>query len=503
MRNLQRRLLLLATILMAVAAAFVSVRAGQKFESSLTAQALAAETEISRSVIDVIQRALQHGVPFEGLVDADGYLAAVKRDNPRLEYLIVTDAQGRSRYSTDLSGISDAALLQRAVAGRDDTDTYRIGRYFNTPSVILHKGQPVGYLHLGQRANIVQQLLWEIAFDILTVLIVASLVAFELVRPLLAASFSSPLRALAEFFAAARSGDFRRDLPRDVFGGIGRLSRRINTVVAGLNSRARERERSGEPLPAGFRFDTTDERRTLRVNAIENIRWPFFLLIFAESLSLSFFPIFVGQFYDPSFGLPPQLVIGIPITIFMLVWALAMPVAGIWCDRVGLSAGVLLRRRAHHARPCPHRLCQQPRRTLAWRSVTAVGYGTVYVTTQTYITVNIPADERTRGMAFFLASFFAGSLSGAAIGGILVDRLGFQMTFLLSAALSAMAAVYVLRFLRTEVVAGPGRAEEELWPCRISRRCSSTSSLRSLRSCLRSRPRSRSRASCTIRCRSI
>ena len=462
MQSLQRKLLLLTTVLLTVAAVFVSVRAGQNFEQSLTSQALAVEREIGRSIIDVVQRALQHDVPFEGLVDADRYLEAVKRDNPRVEYLIVTGLDGRPRYSTDLSRLSDVALLQRAIAGRDDATSYRVGRYFNTPTMIVHRGQPVGYLHLGQRANIVEQLLWEIAFDIITVLVVASLVAFELVRPLLAASFSSPLRAIGEFFAAVAAGDFRRYMPRDVFGGIGRLSPRINAVVAALNSRARERERAGEPLPAGFRFDTPDERRTLQVNAIENIRWPFFLLIFAESLSLSFFPIFVGQFYDPAFGLPPQVVIGIPITIFMLVWALAMPVAGTWCDRVGYrqvfcfgaaltTVGLVLTAYANSLTEL-----------LLWRSITAVGYGAVYVTTQTYITVNIPADERTRGMAFFLASFFAGSLSGAAIGGILVDRLGFQMTFLLSAVLSAMAAVYVLQFLGTESVQASATSKKKL-----------------------------------------
>jgi MFS family permease len=76
----------------------------------------------------------------------------------------------------------------------------------------------------------------------------------------------------------------------------------------------------------------------------------------------------------------------------------------------------------------------------------------VYVTAQAYITTYIPPAERTRGQAMFLASFFAGSLSGAAIGGILVDRLGYQMTFLLSAGLSAITAIYVERFLSNDVV---------------------------------------------------
>jgi predicted MFS family arabinose efflux permease len=84
---------------------------------------------------------------------------------------------------------------------------------------------------------------------------------------------------------------------------------------------------------------------------------------------------------------------------------------------------------------------------LLWRSVTAVGYGTVFVTTQTFVTNSTVPTERTRAMAMFLATFFAGSLSGAAIGGILVDRLGYRTTFILSALLSAAAVLFAMRFL--------------------------------------------------------
>ena len=105
MKRLQRRLVLLTTVLLTVAAIFVSVRAGQNFESSLTAQALAVEREISRSVIDVIQKALLHEIPFDEFVDAERFLDTVKRDNPRVEYLIVADAGGVVRYSTHLGKI--------------------------------------------------------------------------------------------------------------------------------------------------------------------------------------------------------------------------------------------------------------------------------------------------------------------------------------------------------------------------------------------------------------
>ena len=450
MKRLPRQLILLTAMLLAVAAVFVSVRGAQHFEESLTAQALAVERTIARSMIDVIQKALLHDIPFDGLVGAEGYLEAVKRDNPGIEYIVVSDADGRVRYSTDLGKVADPDLLQRSIAQLKAEGTARVGKYFDTSTPIVHKGSTVGRLHLGERANIVEQLLRDIAFDIVTVLVVATLVAFELVRLLLAASFSTPLRALQDFFARIAAGDFRLSLGRDFFGGIGRLNRPLNAAVAEINSRVRSLTMSGRPPPAGFAFDTRDERETLRVNSVENIRWPFFLLIFSESLSLSFFPIFVGQFYDPSFGLPRHVMIGLPIALFMLIWAVAMPVAGAWCDRIGYrrafgtgaaitTIGLILTAYAGSMLEL-----------LLWRSLTAVGYGIVYVTTQTYITLNMPTSERTRGMALFMASFFAGSLSGAAIGGILVDRLGFSMTFLLSGVLSATAALYVLRFLRRE-----------------------------------------------------
>ncbi len=453
MKRLQRQLVLLTTVLLTVAAIFVSVRAGQNFESSLTEQVLAAEREIGRSVIDVIQKALQYGVPFEDLVDAERYLETVKRDNPsgRIPH------RGRrrravARYITDLSKIDDECRLSKLDrdAPRGGHGAYRqIFQFVDADQVQGQRRRIPSISASGPTSS--RSFCCEIAFDILTILVVASLVAFELVRLLMAASFSSPLLAVRQFLANISAGDFRRYMPRDVFGGIGRLDRRLNATVSDINSNARRAEKAAAPLPQGFSFDTRDERTTLRVNSVESIRWPFFLLIFAESLSLAFFPNFVAQFYDPSYGLPRHLVIGIPITVFMLVWAITMPFAGTWCDNVGYRKAFSVGAAATTAGLILTAYSTSVVDLLLWRSVTAVGYGIVYVTTQAYITTYIPPSERTRGQAMFLASFFAGSLSGAAIGGILVDRLGYQMTFLFSAGLSALTAAYVWRFLRGEI----------------------------------------------------
>ena len=471
---------------------------GQNFESSLTTQALEVGREIGRAVIEVIQTALDHDVPVERLVAADRYLVTVQRDNPRVEYLLITGADGRMRYSTDLGKVDDVPLLQRSLAAITGESAARVGKYFVTSTPIRHKDRTIGFLHLGQRANIVEQLMWDIAFDILTVLVVASLVAFELVRLLLAASFSTPLQAVNDYLAGVSAGDFRRYLPRDLFGGIGRLNRRFNAIAAELNSRARDSARAGRHLPDGLLFDSGDERRTLRVNAIDNIRWPFFLMIFAESLSLSFFPIFVAQFYDPSYGLPLHVMIGMPITVFMLVWAIAMPFAGTWCDRVGYrqafgvgaattTVGLILTAYATTMVDL-----------LLWRSLTAVGYGIVCVTTQAYITVNVPPSQRTRGQAMFLASF-RGSLSGAAIGGSRRPA-GLRNDL---PAVGCSAPRRRCSSCASWHTTQARRSSRSGWRWRISNCCCSTSNSPRSHFSRRSPPKSRWPDSCIIRCRFI
>jgi len=172
MKNLQRRLVLLVSGILVAAAAFVSYRAGERFEHSLTQQRLGMTQEIGRSVAVVIEKALTFGVPFDQLVDTERFLDAVKRDNPGVDYIIITTPDGQLRYSTDLSSLSNLAGLRGSLAAWDGRErSMRIGRYFNTATAINGKGRHLGWLHLGERANVIEQLLRDIVFDILTVLV--------------------------------------------------------------------------------------------------------------------------------------------------------------------------------------------------------------------------------------------------------------------------------------------------------------------------------------------
>ncbi len=461
MNKLQNRLILLSTSLVAGAAIMLSWFALGHFERELPPTMAKTVAVVGQSTAKVIESAYAAGVPPESLVGANDYLDTVRKDNPGLDYLAIASPQGTTLHRSDNQNANRPPLpINWAAPDQSLVSTQRLGTYFDTTTPLRAEGQVVATLHLGQRASIVESKVKELSYDVLTVLIVATLIAMELLRFVLAVSVQGPSSLLHDFLHRARQGDFRHYLPLGNAVGVGRLNAPLNHWQNLINERAhqiwqrlRARGEAGAddkiPAIAGFQFHAPQASVILRDSAIDYVRWPFFLLIFSESLSLSFFPLYVEQFFSPEWGVPRELVIGLPISIFMFVWALSMPWAGLWGDRVGhrraFMVGAII--------TCAGLLLTAATQTIfdlvLWRCMTAFGYGLVFVTAQSYIANNTPPSQRTKGMAIFLASFFAGSLSGAAIGGILSDRIGYPLTFVTSALLSAGTALFAARFLHS------------------------------------------------------
>ena len=469
MKRLQIRLVMLVTTMMVLSVLLLSWFALQHFRRDLPPQMAQTVTAVSHTASGVLQKAYEYGVPLEQMVGADAFLDTVRKDNPGIAYILVTDQRGRVLFQSGYGGLVSRSELDLALAHPgSDVATETTGSYFNTSVPLVFGHQRLGTLHLGQPVVLVRERLQEVSYDVVTVLVVASLIAIELLRFVLTFVIATPAEATRQFLARVRSGDFSTYLPFDHLGGIGQLSSRFNHIVAILNARYQDlqrgaaaagdacRERLAQQLSA-FRFHAPGERHTLHASAVDHIRWPFFLLIFADSLSLSFFPVFVGGFYSPDMGMSKNVVVGLPISIFMFTWALSMPWAGTLSDRIGSRKAFLAGAAVTTAGLVLTACAQSLYDLLLWRSLTALGYGLVFITTQSYVTANTPPAQRTRGMAVFLSTFFAGSLAGSAIGGILADRLGHSTTILVSGLLSATAALFVLRFLRAGAAAGAAR----------------------------------------------
>ena len=75
---------------------------------------------------------------------------------------------------------------------------------------------------------------------------------------------------------------------------------------------------------------------------LNRIRAPLFAFILAEELTRSYLPTYVNQLLVAIPGISPQVVIGLPIMLFMLIVALGQPYLGSWSERIGRRRAMLI-----------------------------------------------------------------------------------------------------------------------------------------------------------------
>jgi predicted MFS family arabinose efflux permease len=167
----------------------------------------------------------------------------------------------------------------------------------------------------------------------------------------------------------------------------------------------------------------------------------YFLIIVMNCLSVAFLPQLVTELAVET-GLPAELA-SLPFTGYYLFFALAMLPAGrlvhdgnlkqmmlfgCVCECVGLGLIALTR---------DYWLL-----TVA-RCISGVGQGVFLIGLQSYLLAITPTDRRTEGNAVKVVAKNAGSISGAAIGGLLIIYVGYQSIFTLAAVISLVVMAYV------------------------------------------------------------
>lgn len=180
------------------------------------------------------------------------------------------------------------------------------------------------------------------------------------------------------------------------------------------------------------------------------IRPVIFLFIIADGFCVSFFPLFADTFYEPMWGLSREVLMGLPISVFMLSVVFSMVLGGNWSDRVGwykpLVFGVVVNGIGLLLTAFTQNMIQ----LLVFRCFTAIGFGVVFISGQRFVAENTTSENRSVGMASFLSAFFGGSICGTVIGGMLADRIGYRNVFLLAGLVSFAAFIACLYIFKNQ-----------------------------------------------------
>lgn len=392
-----------------------------------------------------IDRALDYGIPLDALPGLTDVLAREVKDHPDLAYAAVIAADGRRIAGVAMSSVT---LPERVPDGGPGTSLVA-----GHQEVLLPLGASDGAGALGSGAALrlgidpahLARASVDLMLEVASELLVSVLITFEILLLVVHLSLSR-VHALRHAVAMAERGDFRHR-PMAGAGRMADIARACASALDELEARhaaLTERvERSGmgaldswRRFRARFRFPKPGSTPVRGAVNLVFLRLPIFLFCLSEELSRPFMPAYAATFAPSAPWLSPDLVVSLPITLFMLVWALSQPLGARMSARLGrrqafvggtLLAAVGLLLTAHAANLAD---------LLAWRCLTALGYGVVLITAQGIVIDHTTSRDRASGLALFLGGLLAAGVCGPVTGGIVADQVGFRATFLVGAGLA-------------------------------------------------------------------
>lgn len=456
-----------------IALAVVSYFSHRVFERELVPETEKKAATEGASVRALVLKATSYGIPFDGLNGVDKTFEEVFSDNPEFSFAGITNTDGTLLYQfgKEPQGAQvhfhSPALL---AAMRDPTVPWQVdqvGPQYVVSLPIISGAQPLGVLHIGIDAVFVNRVLLEVMLDVLVVLVVSLFFTLELLNFMAGARLASGLGEFAQQVEHMRSGDFTATARIRANDEIGRLLRRIDAAVDHLNVRyehlagevqdklrnadAARREALKPALAAlesiakRFRFGSSPASAVGDEMNLNRIRAPLFAFILAEELTRSYLPTYVNQLLVNVPGVSPQVVIGLPIMLFMLIVALGQPYLGSWSERVGRRKAMLLGAAIATVGFLATALAYNLYDLLVWRSLCALGYAMVFVAAQGYVLDRTGQTNRAQGFAMFIGAIMVATVCGPSIGGILADNIGFRLSFGVSAIMAFLSILAILR----------------------------------------------------------
>lgn len=158
-----------------------------------------------------------------------------------------------------------------------------------------------------------------------------------------------------------------------------------------------------------------------------------FSFLFAWALPLGFLPVYARTLPPGALDLPPNLLLALPISVEMACGLIAALLAGRLTDRRGWQTPVIAGLGVAAAGMLACALASTLLGFVASRGMVGFGYGLAWMGLQGFIVTRSAPQARGRNMTSVIAGLFAGHLSGAAVGSMLMEQTGYHTVFVVGA----------------------------------------------------------------------
>lgn len=465
-QDFSRRLFLSTSIAMALAAFLSLMVTVAEFNAGMRPFLEDKARAVAITVQRDIEYALQIGIPFDeirGLYKHVNELVVAHPEIKSMRVISLADTQERAIGEASLSNAlkpTDNALVSNIIEEIRSVTSTIFGQSTSTDVVtvtVAHEGATLARIEATIDGAYLNGKMTSVFFDTLVILIAVALVALEVVVVVSASQLTGPFRLVETALYKRVAGDLRQYQ-------IGRGSRLKTAFIQRLNAQnAHLRDRltgSIRNLKQGAKrkaLEAFGKERHLYVTdaqtgaSIMDARIPLFVFSFAEELQKSFLPLFVAEFHTKYDLFERDIMMGLPISTFMFVIAVFTPFAGRLVDKFGNKTLFISGLIPAIAGYLTCYFAGSANDILIGRSMTAVGYAVITISSQSYIAAVVPPENRARGMAIFVGVLMAGTMCGTAIGAILADWLGYKPVFLIATFFSLLAGLLGWSMLNTEL----------------------------------------------------
>jgi predicted MFS family arabinose efflux permease len=495
--NLRLKIFLICVLVILGGQIFYSYKNYIFFKKSYVSALKAKCENLGQYVKSDIEYVLDFGIPITRLVKLENTMKDVLDGVRELEFIEITDLDRNLLYYADHKELKRIQKGEKESLFFNQKETEKIRSVNLLPEMTdinftlyyNKKNKPAGYLNMRLSPEIIGLQTRQILFDMITVIMTSFLITFEFLTFFSGYSIRQPIEKMIEninrssyelsplktenynifkefqaviekinfyvfyyfkaFFPILRFKKVSSHFKDLIISETGKQKQIISKLGSGKNilkisencSEIEDRCKNfDEKLQNSFFQKKYESDETLVKKEYNFIRPVVFLFIMADGFSISFFPLFVEQLYEPFAGISREVMIGIPMSVYMLFVAVSMPLSGKFADHRGwykvLISGLLINSAGLFMTAFSYSIIS----LIFFRIITAVGFGIVFISCQKFIIDNTSAKSRSFGMASFLAAFFSGDICGTVIGGMLAQRIGYADVFLISAFFSLSAA---------------------------------------------------------------
>ncbi len=174
-----------------------------------------------------------------------------------------------------------------------------------------------------------------------------------------------------------------------------------------------------------------------------------FSYFFSWALPLGFLPLYARSLPNGGLNISPNFALALPISLEMACSFLTVLIAGRLSDHKGWQIPVLL----GLSMTFLGMIATAVVNNLIWfsgaRGLVGLGYGLIWMGLQGFIVKHSKPNFRSRNITTVIAGLYAGHLSGAAVGGLIIEQIGYRSVFFLGAIMLIFPLFGIFLFMKS------------------------------------------------------